>query len=92
MTLIIKYESDHLYFAVLRGMQVSIALVSLSIQVTQTAEKWPKVSLPLFQLSNTFQTAVCGASFMAAATPKLLLPGYNRLACCFNKRGRFLGV
>lgn len=28
----------------------------------------------------------------AAAAPKPLLPGYNRLVCCFNKRGRFWGV
>lgn len=46
--------------------------------------------------SNAFQTAVCarvcvrGASFMAAAAPKPLLPG-NTLACCFNKRGWFGG-
>lgn len=29
---------------------------------------------------------------MAAVAPEPLLPGYNRLACCFNKRGRFWGV
>ncbi len=88
MSLSVKYESD-LYFALLRGMQVDIDVVPAGIQVTQSVEKWLKVSLPV--LSNAFQTAVCGAFFMAAAAPKLLLPGYNRLACCFNKRGWFGG-
>ena len=50
-----------------------------------------KKSLCRCCLMPSRRLCVCGASFMAAAAPKPLLPGCNRLACCFNKRGWFGG-
>lgn len=88
ITLIFKYDSNMLYICSLEG---HVGKFPKASRFRQRAEKWPNVSVPLFQLSNPFQMAGCGASFMAAVAPEPLLPGYNRLACCFNKRGRFGG-